>query len=122
MQYSKIIGVFALALAACGGNADPTDGVQNTEQPLAGSAALGAVPQGLPGRLSVGLFEDSGATWMTSSGVKWDVRYRYFTKNWVNNWGYSAYDGSWGLSYLKETDQQGFLPAIQYYQLVGEAG
>ncbi|HEY5372214.1 MAG TPA: hypothetical protein VIK01_00945 [Polyangiaceae bacterium] len=122
MQYSKIIGLCALVLAACGGNSEPTDGVQNTQQPLAGSAALGVVPGGLPARLSVGLFEDSGATWLKNSGVKWDVRYRYFTKNWVNNWGYSAYDGSWGLSYLKETDQQGFLPAIQYYQLVGEAG
>ena len=100
MQYSKIIGLCALVLAACGGNSEPTDGVQNTQQPLAGSAALGVVPGGLPARLSVGLFEDSGATWLKNSGVKWDVRYRYFTKNWVNNWGYSAYDGSWGLSYL----------------------
>jgi Mannanase, galactose-binding domain-like len=99
-----------------------TDGVETTEERLAGSTAVGVVPQGLPARLAVGLFEDTGATWMKNSGVKWDERYRYVTKGWVNNWGYSAYDGSWALSYLQETAQQGFVPALQYYQLVGEAG
>ncbi|HYP74625.1 MAG TPA: PA14 domain-containing protein [Polyangiaceae bacterium] len=89
---------------------------------LAGSTASGVVPSGLPARLLVGLFEDSGQTWMKNSGARWDARYRYFTKGWINNWGYSAKDGSWGLAYLKESDQQGYLPAIQYYQLVGEAG
>ncbi|HKO52509.1 MAG TPA: PA14 domain-containing protein [Polyangiaceae bacterium] len=59
---------------------------------------------------------------MKSSGARWDVRYRYFTKGWVNNWGYSPNDGSWGLGYLRESDQQGFLPAIQYYQLFAEPG
>lgn len=69
----------------------------------------------------MGLFEDTGQTWMKSSGVRWDARYRYFTKGWVNNWGYGAYDGSWGLSYLRECDQQGYVPAVQYYQIFGEA-
>src|SRR6476620_7201730 len=59
---------------------------------------------------------------MKNSAVPWDMRYRYFTKGWVNNWGYGAYDGSWGLSYLRECDQQGYVPAVQYYQLFGEAG
>ncbi|HEY3666522.1 MAG TPA: hypothetical protein VGL19_11000, partial [Polyangiaceae bacterium] len=122
LQYFQGIGLFALVLAACSGNAGPTDGVETTEEPLAGATAVGVVPQGLPARLAVGLFEDTGATWMKNSGVKWDERYRYVTKGWVNNWGYSAYDGSWALSYLQETAQQGFVPALQYYQLVGEAG
>jgi len=52
---------------------------------VAGGAAKGAIPAGLPARELVGLFEDTGATWMKSSGVAWDVRYRYFTKGWVNN-------------------------------------
>lgn len=59
---------------------------------------------------------------MKNSGVKWDARYRYFTKGWVNNWGYSANDGSWGLAYLRETDQQGYVPALQYYQIFAEPG
>ena len=59
---------------------------------------------------------------MKSSGVPWDVRYQYFTKGWVNNWGYSAYDGSWGLSYMKECDSQHFIPAVEYYQVNGEPG
>jgi hypothetical protein len=91
-------------------------------QPLAGATASGTIPQGLPARMAVGLFEDSGQTWMKNSAVKWDARYRYFTKGWVNNWGWGAYDGSWGLAYLKECDAQGFIPAVQYYQMNGEAG
>ncbi len=59
---------------------------------------------------------------MSSSGVRWGARYRYFTKGWVNNWGFSGYDGSWGLSYLRECDSGGFIPAVQYYQMNGEAG
>src|SRR5690606_39054236 len=92
------------------------------EQELAGAAAYGRIPSGLPARLEVGLFEEHGGTWMKSSGADWDMRYRYFTKGWVNNWGWGAYDGGWGLSYMQETDSQGMIPAIQYYQLFGEAG
>lgn len=92
------------------------------EQELAGAAAYGRIPSGLPARLEVGLFEEHGGTWMKSSGADWDMRYRYFTKGWVNNWGWGAYDGGWGLSYMHETDSQGMIPAIQYYQLFGEAG
>jgi hypothetical protein len=103
-------------------NEDDELEVDENVQALAGEAALGAVPTGLPARVMVGLFEDTGRNWMTSSGVRWDARYRYFTKGWVNNWGYGAYDGTWGLAYLRECDQQGYVPAIQYYQLVGEAG
>ena len=50
------------------------------------------------------------------------MRYRYFTKGWVNNWGFGAYDGSWGLGYMRECDGQRFIPAVQYYQMNGEAG
>jgi hypothetical protein len=76
----------------------------------------------MPTHMAVGLFEDTGNTWMKTSGVAWDARYRYFTKGWVNNWGWSAYDGSWGLAYMQECDKQGFMPAIQYYQMNGESG
>jgi len=116
------IACFVAALA-CGGpseNGDEAIGEQTDH--LAGSSALGVVPSGLPARVEVGLFEDTGGTWMKSSGAKWDTRYRYFTKGWVNNWGFGNYDGSWGLSYLQECASQGYVPAVQYYQLVGEAG
>ncbi len=33
----------------------------------------GSVPGGLPARLLVGPFEDTGQTWMQASGVPWDV-------------------------------------------------
>lgn len=81
----------------------------------------GSLPTGMPTHLAVGLFEDTGQTWMKSSGVAWDARYRYFTKGWVNNWGYGAYDGSWGKAYLVECDAQGYLPVIQYYQMNGDS-
>jgi len=121
LHYSKLIGLFTLAALGCSG-AEGSPSVSSSTAALAGTLASGTLPAGMPARVSVGLFEDAGGTWLKNSGAKWDVRYRYFTKGWVNNWGWSAYDGSWGLSYLKETDSQGYLPAIQYYQLVAEAG
>ena len=51
----------------------------------------------MPAKLAIGLFEDSGKTWMKGSAVPWDMRYRYLTKGWANNWGYGANDGSFAL-------------------------
>src|SRR5687768_9970018 len=79
---------------------------ESAREALAGEDAAGPIPDGMPARVAVGLFEDSGATWMQSSDVPWDVRYRYFTKGWVNNWGWGAYDGSWGLAYMEECETQ----------------
>ena len=88
---------------------------------VAPGTPVGALPAGLPNHLAVGLFEGTGETWMKNSGAAWDARYCYFTKGWVNNWGYGAYDGSWGMAYLVECAAQGYLPAIQYYQMNGES-
>lgn len=114
--------VVSVCLLGCG--AGPVsleqEGVQNAF--LAGATAQGQIPSGLPARVMVGLFEDSGATWMKNSGVRWDSRYRYLTKGWVNNWGFGAYDGSFALSYFRESDAQGTVPAVQYYQIFAEAG
>src|SRR6185503_8288843 len=85
-------------------------------------AAAGAIPTGYPKRLAVGLFEDTGATWMKNSGARWDARYRYFVQGWVNNWGWSPPDGSWGLGYLQESASQGYLPVVQYYVMNGVSG
>ena len=89
---------------------------------LPGSLAKGVIPTGLPHELLVGLFENHGETWMAGSGAAWNARYRYFTKGWVDNWGWGSYDGSWGLSYMNECDGLGMLPAIAYYQMNGESG
>ena len=112
--------LFLAVVSACADQAG--DAEPGAAAVVAGGAAAGKIPAGLPARELVGLFEDTGATWMKSSGVAWDVRYRYFTKGWVNNWGFGAYDGSWGLSYMRECDGQRFIPAVQYYQVNGEAG
>src|SRR5258707_997667 len=77
----------------------------------------GSVPAGMPARLSVGLNEDTGRTWMKNSGAPWDARYRYLTKGWVNNWGWSPADGSFALTYMRECQQQSRLPAFSYYQI-----
>lgn len=87
-----------------------------------GASPAGSIPAGLPATLMVGLFEEHGKTWMKDSGVPWNVRYRYFVKGWADNFGYGQHDGTWGLKYMKECDTQGFVPAVQYYQLNGEAG
>ncbi len=84
------------------------------------TGASGVIPAGLPARLTVGLFEESG-TWMRDSGVRWDARYRYLPYGWVNNWGWSPYDGSFALSYMQESAAQGFTPVFQYYVMNGES-
>jgi hypothetical protein len=118
-SWKLVLGAVVLA-AAC--DQSPPDDVAVEQQYLAGDTAAGSIPSGLPARLTVGLFEDTGGTWMKNSGAKWDVRYRYFVKGWVNNWGWGAYDGSWGRGYMNESSTQGYIPAIQYYQLFGEPG
>lgn len=84
--------------------------------------AAGAIPAGYPRRVAVGLFEDGGQTWMKNSGARWDARYRYFVQGWLNNWGWSPPDGSWGLGYLNESASQGYLPVVQYYVMNGVSG
>ena len=86
------------------------------------SGVQGPVPPGMPNRLAIGLFEEAGQNWMRDSGVPWDVRYRYFIKGWVDNWGWGQPDGSWGASFLQETYTQGYLPAPVFYQLAQEPG
>ena len=82
----------------------------------------GNVPNGLPPRMLVGLFEQWGGTWLKDSGVPWDVRYAYFTKGWSNNWGWGAHDGSMATSFFNECASGNFIPAVQFYQMNGEAG
>jgi len=82
----------------------------------------GAIPKGLPSRMVVGLFEGPGASWMTNSGVPWDVRYAYFVKGWADNWGWGAHDGSWATGFFNECDANRTIPAVQFYQLNGEPG
>ncbi|MCY1082269.1 hypothetical protein [Archangium lansingense] len=124
-----LLSLALLACAACGpelpgdvSSENPSlDTVETHEAPVVTPPA-GSIPAGLPARLMVGLFEDTGQTWMKDSAVPWDVRYRYFTKGWVNNWGWSASDGSWGKQFMTESALQGFIPAIQYYQVNEEPG
>lgn len=113
---------FLWACLACGGAGENAERTGESQAFLAGSNAKGSIPSGLPARVLVGLFEDTGGTWMKNSGVSWDSRYRYLTKGWVNNWGFGAYDGSFALNYFRETSTMGYVPAVQYYQLFGEPG
>jgi hypothetical protein len=115
---AAFVGVFSSI--GCGG--EPASDVRLAESALAGGAAQGPIPAGLPARVLVGLFEDTGGSWMRTSGVSWDARYRYLTEGWANNWGFGAYDGSFALNYLRECDQQGRVPAVQYYQIFAEPG
>jgi hypothetical protein len=114
--------VFLSLCFGCSGGAGDVEQQGEQQAFLAGSTAKGSIPAGLPARVTVGLFEDSGGTWMKNSGVRWDARYRYLTKGWVNNWGFGAYDGGFALSYFRECDAQAMVPAVQYYQIFGEAG
>jgi hypothetical protein len=113
---------FLCACFACSSTPEPAESVGENQAFLAGANAKGSLPAGLPPRVLVGLFEDTGGTWMKNSGARWDARYRYLTKGWANNWGFGAYDGSFALNYFREGDTQGYVPAVQFYQIFGEAG
>src|SRR4051812_13078551 len=101
---------------------DLSTGPQQPDSDASALAALTVSPAGLPDKLLLGLFEGPGQTWMKNSGVPWNARYCYLTKGWVNNWGWSPYDGSWALNFMKESDGIGAVPVVQFYQMNGEAG
>jgi len=125
LKSAFVIILLTFGLAACGvgsGNSNETVTVVDTTEP-AGANAHGDAPAGLPARLSVGLMEDPGETWMQDSGVAWDLRYHYFTKGWRDNWGWDATNsGQWGRYWMDACDAQGFIPAIQYYCMNDEPG
>jgi hypothetical protein len=83
----------------------------------------GIIPAGLPGKLTVGLFEDLGLMWMAASKLPWDLRYRYLTMDgvngWSNNWGWWPRDGAFAGAFFTETAQHGFIPVVSYYCLFG---
>lgn len=119
----SLAGATLLLAVACSDAASVhSEELATSRDAIAGTQARGVIPAGLPARLGVGLFEGPGETWMKSSGAAWDYRYQYFTKGWVNNWGWGSADGWWGLSYLRESDAQGYVPVVQYYQMNGEPG
>jgi hypothetical protein len=120
-RYGTMLGLALLAIPACSGATDEAPAEQQQAAALAVTAA-GSIPAGLPSHMMVGLFENQGGTWLSQSGVPWDMRYSYFTYGWANNWGYGARDGSWGGAFLSETGKQGFVPAVEYYCVNGEPG
>jgi hypothetical protein len=109
----------AFLVASC---AISPSGPSDADTPDLWLSALTVSPTGQPDKLLVGLFENPGGTWMKNSGVPWNARYCYLTKGWVNNWGWNPYDGSWALSFMKESDGIGAVPVVQYYQMNGEPG
>ena len=68
MSRNHVLAVLALLMTVSCGDVTP-DEVGVERQYLAGATAAGAIPAGLPARLTVGLFEDTGGTWMKSSGA-----------------------------------------------------
>ncbi len=114
---------YTLTATNASGSATATLILAVTTSTVAGSAASGSVPALLPARLSVGLMEDPGATWMKTSGVPWDMRYHYFTVGWRNNWGWDVTNsGQWGLAFMKECDTLNTIPVVQYYCMNDEPG
>ncbi len=130
---SKLVttcGAALLALFAFGcGNSAPTSNetseLASTSQALGepmGAAATGSIPVGMPARLTIGLMEGVGTNWMSASGVPWDVRYQYLSKDWVTNWGHGERDGKFALDYFYDSYEKNLLPVVEFYQIVEEPG
>jgi hypothetical protein len=96
-------------------DASPGTGYQPLEV-IGGPGTLpDGVPPGMPDYLAVGIGEVSpGDTWMASSGVTWDLAYKYFTNNWWT-WGSPTIPASYASGYFAELDALGTIPAVQYY-------
>jgi hypothetical protein len=62
-------------LTACGGD-ESLGSVDRSVVP----GTEGHVPDGLPKRLTVGVYAVHGDTWMADSGVPWDARFRYLAR------------------------------------------
>jgi len=118
---SLFLGALGLSVSACAASAPAGEPLANIEQAVVGASAAGSVPSGLPARFMIGLF-DTDREWMSASGVKWDTSYQYFTKGWIDNYGFGMADGLYASGVLYDAHDAGFLPAIQYYQIVGEPG
>ncbi len=114
------LGFLSATGVACASN-PPDSSTETSTSPLVTTAA-GTIPAGLPQHMEVGLFEQPGADWMTTSGVPWDDRYAYFTYGWADNFGNGAHDGSLALSYFNESSSEGFTPTVEYYCINGEPG
>jgi len=110
----------ALGLMGCSGAATTEEHVEKLEHQLIGEQATGSVPSGLPARFMIGLNEGKGGSWMSDSGVPWDMRYQYLSKDWVTNWGHGSRDGNYALDFFYDTYERGMLPAVQFYQIVEE--
>lgn len=87
-----------------------------------GRSVKGPIPALLPAHMLIGNFAaDDNETWMSQSGVKWDVRWVYLSgqhgNDWYNVWGYGAADGAWMSDWLTQCDQQGFIPGIHLYNI-----
>lgn len=81
------------------------------------AAPAGSVPTGMPTKLSVGLFEDTGNTWMAMSGTKWNLKYRYLVYGWSSNYGFGPKDGAFAGQFFRDADVGGFIPAVAYYEM-----
>lgn len=105
--------VCLIALGACGGD----ESLGKVDHGVVASTA-GRVPDGLPKRLTVGLYAVHGDTWMASSGVPWDARFRYLARGWRNNFGAWSDDGSWAVAYMSEAEARGEIPVLAYIELM----
>ncbi len=56
------------------------------------------------------------------SGAPWDVKYAYFVKGWVNNWGWGAHDGSMATSFFTSPPSGGSFRPLEFYQMKRQTG
>lgn len=86
-----------------------------------GQPPLPLPPAQLKSHFMVGVVnEPRYLSWMTSTGVSWDLRYQYLTgganksSNWTS-WGNPP--GQFALSYMNDSYNAGYLPVFIYYQV-----
>ncbi len=83
--------------------------------------AIGTVPNGLPSHFALGLANNPPwLSWMTSSGVPWDMRYQYLAGGVNTGRGWATWNpnGAFATYYMRDSGAHGYLPVFTYYQLL----
>ena len=119
----KAIALLFAVCAAVSSCADQeVDVERSADAVVAGGAAKGAIPPGLPARQTVGLFEDTGATWMKNSGVRGTCATATSPRAGSTTGAAAPTTAPGASATCTSATASGFLPAVQYYQLFGEPG
>jgi hypothetical protein len=101
----------AALLPACGGGGGSS-----------GGGGGGGLPSGLPTHFSFGLGNGPGSIGWMNATASWGYRYQYLSGGANTGSGWSTWNnpaGNFALYYMQDSRNNGYVPVLTYYQIVG---